>query len=111
MPKAAMTQTSASEGPKPIYAGLVPAVTGFRTEALKLLSTAETTRISPGLAMRRRHDEGDHWKLTTGPEKSWGRLMTFATSKFRTARTLMTEWKNVAMYFPSGLGTQCSDAV
>jgi hypothetical protein len=69
-PNEEMTQISASDAPKPTYAGFVPAATWFRTVALKLSSRADTTRTLSESAMSSRREEGDHWKLRTGPAKS-----------------------------------------
>lgn len=56
-------------------------------------------------------DDGDHRREAIGSERPVGSFTTLIVRRVSVDRMLMTVDASVAINFPSGLGTQCGEAI
>lgn len=73
--------------------------------------TVEKTRMESPAEIRTRLDELDHKKNCMLDVKSAGRAITRTISRERVPRMVSFDGSAVAMYAPSGLGSECADAI
>lgn len=110
-PKSEKTQISSSVAPKAMAVIFAVSEVGFVTVPLNWGWVVENTRMELPADSRTRLDEGDQindWRFEV---KSADRAMTRVISRERVPRIVSFEGRAVAMYAPSGLGSECADAM